>query len=310
MKSSGVLARRKVAINVTWYGRLGFSWLSCRMFRFLAQPYPHDKHNTRRWLITSAGAGLFVALFLVVFQPFGSTEWDDPRKPLFLAGYGLVTFGCMAVVGIVLPALFKKVFDERNWTVGKDIAWTLLLIVSIAFGNLLYSEYVLGTGSGGLLFWIAITAAVGVIPATVITLLNYTRLLRKYAGSDLAVKKPLSEPHLAETLTFLAENEKDELSLAVSDLLFIESADNYSEIVFLQNKETKKTLLRGSLSRFEEQAHHPEVVRCHRSFVVNLQRVESISGNAQGYKLQLTNWTSPVPVARRYGDLVAGYFKK
>ena len=93
-------------------------------------------------------------------------------------------------------------------------------------------------------------------------------------------------------------------------LLFIESADNYSEVVFLQNGQPKKTLLRGSLSRFEEQAHHPDVVRCHRSFVVNLQRVESISGNAQGYKLQLQNYPSPIPVARRYGDFVAGYFKK
>ncbi len=280
------------------------------MFRFLTQPYPHDNYNVRRWLLTSAGAGLFVALFLNIFQPFGSTKWDDPRKPLFLAGYGLVTFGCMAVIGSVFPALFKNFFDERNWTVGKDIAWTLLIIVSIAFGNLFYGEYVVGIGSGGLLFWIGITAAVGVIPATVITLVNYTRLLRKYAGADLAVNKPLTETRLSETLTFLAENEKDELTVAVSDLLFIESADNYSEIVFVQNENIKKSLLRGSLSRFEEQAHHPEVVRCHRSFVVNLQQVESISGNAQGYKLQLRVGSSPVPVARRYGDLVAGYFKK
>ena len=78
----------------------------------------------------------------------------------------------------------------------------------------------------------------------------------------------------------------------------------------MQNEKLKKTLLRGSLSRFEEQAHHPDVVRCHRSFVVNLRQVASVSGNAQGYKLQLQNYPSPIPVARRYGDLVAGYFKK
>ncbi len=158
--------------------------------------------------------------------------------------------------------------------------------------------------------WIAITAAVGVIPATVITLLNYTRLLRKYGGGDLAVKQSLTEFHPSQTLTFMAENEKDTLTLALDELLFIESADNYSEIVFLQNEKTKKSLLRGSLSRFEEQAQHPDVLRCHRSYIVNLGQVESISGNAQGYKLQLKNCATPIPVARRYGDLVMGYFKK
>ena len=279
------------------------------MFRFLTQPYPRDERNLRRWLLTSAGVGLFVALFLIVFQPFGSNEWDDPRKPLFLAGYGLVTFGCMAAMGTLFPFLFRKAFDEQNWTVGKDILWTLVVIVSIAFGNLIYGEKVVGIGSNSLLTWVGITAAVGIIPATVLTLLSYNRLLRRHATGNLTVKAHAQEPRPAEVLTFVAENEKDSLIVAVDELLFIESADNYSEVVFLQNEKVKKTLLRGSLSRFEEQAHHPDIVRCHRSYMVNLQQVDSISGNAQGYKLQLKNYPTPVPVARRYGDLVAGYFK-
>lgn len=283
------------------------------MFRFLTQPYPHDKHNFRRWLLTSAGAGLFVALFLLIFQPFGSASWDDPRKPYILAGYGLVTFGCLLLVGPLFPFFFKNFFDEKNWTVGREILWNLIIIVFIAFGNLAYSTWTLGEDFSNVFVWLGITAAVGIIPSTVITLLSYTRLLRKYATADLRVGN--HEPETTalprpEVLTFTAENEKDALTLAVDDLLFIESADNYSEIVFLQNEKRKKTLLRGSLSRFEEQAQHPDVLRCHRSYIVNLGQVESISGNAQGYRLQLKNCASPVPVARRYGDLVAGYFKK
>ena len=283
------------------------------MFRFFAQPYPRDQRDMRRWLLTSAGAGLFVALFLLVFQPFGSANWDDPRKPYILAGYGLITFGCLVLVGSLFPFLFKNFFDEKNWTVGREILWNVVVIIFIAFGNLAYSIWTMGEDFGNLFIWLGITAAVGVIPASVITLLSYTRLLRKYATADLRVGKHESEVTaslLPREITFTAENEKDALTVSVNDLLFIESADNYSEIVFFQNEKTKKTLLRGSLSRFEEQAHHPDIVRCHRSYVVNLGQVEGISGNAQGYKLQLKNWASPVPVARRYGDLVAGYFKK
>lgn len=283
------------------------------MFQFLAQPYPREPRHTRHWLLTSAGAGTFVAIFLLVFQPFGSAQWDDPAKPYILAGYGLVTFACLAGVGMILPGVFRDFFEEKNWTVGREIAWLLFVIVFIALGNMLYSQWTMGNGFGYVLLWLVFTASVGIIPATVITLLSYTRLLRRYATANLRVEK--HEPEItpvksANEITFIAENEKDSLTLALDDLLFIESADNYSEIVFLQNDKIKKMLLRGSLSRFEEQAHHPDVLRCHRSFIVNLRQVESISGNAQGYKLQLKNHVTPVPVARRYGDLVAAYFKK
>ena len=283
------------------------------MLRFLTQPYPRDAVDVRRWLLTSAGAGLFVGFFLIVFQPFGATEYHDPRKFLQLGGFGVVTFVCLGSVGLIIRTVFRSWFAERSWTVGKEIFWNVVVIVPIAFGNMVYSDWLFGGGYGNILFWLGITAAVGVIPSTVITLLNYTRLLRKYATNDLRIGKQDMESRILpqpDVITFTAENDKDTLTLAVNDLLFIESADNYSEIVFLQNEKIKKALLRGSLSRFEEQAHHPDIVRCHRSYVVNLQQVESISGNAQGYKLQLKNWPAPIPVARRYGDLVAGYFKK
>jgi hypothetical protein len=283
------------------------------MFQFLSQPYPREQLDFRRWLLTSAGTGLFVALFLIIFQPFGSAEWNDPRKLYLLAGYGMVTFVCLFTGGLLFPYLFKNFFVEKNWTVGRQILWNVAIILLIGFGNMLYKTWTLGDGYGSIMGWLGITAAIGIIPSTVITLLSYIRLLRQHTTTELHIGKQHGEGggvDLPQTIVFIAENEKDTLAVSVNDLLFIESADNYSEIVFVQNGTSEKVLLRGSLSSFEEQAHHPDIVRCHRSFVVNLQQVESISGNAQGYKLQLKNCDSPVPVARRYGDLVAAYFKK
>ncbi|MPR33694.1 LytR/AlgR family response regulator transcription factor [Salmonirosea aquatica] len=283
------------------------------MFQFLAQPYPREQRSPWRWLLTSAGSGLFVALFLLIFQPFGLAQWNDPVKPYLIAGYGLVTFICLTGVGLVFPKVLGNFFDEKNWTVGREIAWTLFVIIFIALGNILYSQWTMGNGFAHVLVWLSFTAAVGVIPATVITLLSYTRLLRRYATDNLQIEKHEPESVISResgNITLTAENEKDSLTVAVDDLLFIESADNYSEVVFIQKDKVEKTLLRGSLSRFEEQIHHPDLVRCHRSYIVNLQQVESISGNAQGYKLQLKHHSVLIPVARRYGDRVADYFRK
>ena len=71
-----------------------------------------------------------------------------------------------------------------------------------------------------------------------------------------------------------------------------------------------KLLLRSSLSRLEAQIiDRSNIVRCHRSYVVNLDRVERVTGNAQGYKLHLFGGQFQVPVARRYNDSLIGQLK-
>ena len=277
----------------------------------LSQPYPRPVQNPRRWLISSAGAGLFVALFLLIFQPFGSDNWHDSKKPFVLAGYGLITFCCLLLVGFVVPKWFKSWHSEQNWTVGREILWTLFIIITITFGNLFYGQFVFNNGFSleSVLRWFLITTSVGIIPSTVVTLVNYNILLRKYATSDFRVSPTLPVESATE-LTLIAENEKDSFTVSVADLLFVESADNYSEVVYLQTDKIQKTLLRSSLSRLEEQIKHPDILRCHRSYIVNLTQVSSISGNAQGYKLMLKSVPIIVSVSRRYAGLVANYFRK
>ncbi len=258
-------------------------------------------------MLTALGVGVFVGLFLNFFQPFGSYSWQDPAKPYILGGYGVVTFICLMLVNIIIPTFFKRWYAEESWTVAKEINWTLLVIMLIALGNMIYGRIIFGRTFSltDTLLWVGITGAIGIMPATVLTMLNYVQLARKYETKKLHIPGNAIAEEVFVTL--VADNEKDKLTVKLSDLLFIESADNYSEVVFLKEKKTQKTLLRGSLSRMEEQLT-PPVVRCHRSYVVNLQQVERILGNAQGYKLQLKDWPEPIPVARRFSDLVKNYF--
>ncbi len=285
------------------------------MTSLLLQPYPHNALFSRYWLLVSAGAGLFIALFLIIFQPFGASYWQHPHKNLILAGYGLVTFLCLSGISLTMPLLFKRWYSEANWTVGKEILGVLLILVIISVGNWLYSQwfFVSSFRLKELFGWIGITVAIGIIPTTIITLLDYTRLQRKYATDKLAIKTDTEEqptPTSLETITLIAENLKDTFSLMPDELLFIESASNYSEVVFLKENNLQKMLIRSSLSRLEEQIQNGDIVRCHRSFIINLKQVAKITGNAQGYKLQLKNVGYPLPVARRYTDLIATYFKK
>jgi DNA-binding LytR/AlgR family response regulator len=123
-----------------------------------------------------------------------------------------------------------------------------------------------------------------------------------YTGQEPQEVKASTDP---DRLILLAENEKDTLELYAADLLYIESADNYSAVVFLAKGAISKQLIRASLKRIESQIAVPYVIRCHRSYIVNLKQISNIKGNAQGYKIEFkTASANQVPVSRNYGKLL------
>jgi DNA-binding LytR/AlgR family response regulator len=111
-------------------------------------------------------------------------------------------------------------------------------------------------------------------------------------------------------MALIAENEKDRLELKPEDLLYIESADNYSNIVFLKEGTISRQLIRASLKRLETQIAVPYIIRCHRSYIVNIRQAKDVSGNAQGYRIGFKPaGVDPVPVSRNYGKEVLAHLE-
>ncbi len=304
------------------------------MPRLLQQPYPQDE-SLRRDVAATVLAGLFVFGFLWLFQPFGIGNWHHPRKVWYLAGYGLVTLVAMGFDLVLLKRIFPKFFAETRWTVGKSIGWTLFILMTVTAGNNLYAK-ALGFGESGhgfsLYESLLTTFSVGIFPSVLIPLGNYVYHLRKYTAAVTMPQGGLradsipgkefnggdvrensipenSIPGNTQTpavIELVAENGKDQISVSLHDLLFIESSDNYSTVHFIRNGKPDKELIRGSLSRWQTQIAVPQVVRCHRSYIVNMGRVRTVTGNAQGYKLHLHGCETPVPVARKYSHIVTG----
>jgi DNA-binding LytR/AlgR family response regulator len=105
-------------------------------------------------------------------------------------------------------------------------------------------------------------------------------------------------------LTLIAENGKDKIQLTPQALCYIEADDNYVTVVYQEQGKLKKELLRSSLTKIESQISVSHIRRCHRSYLVNLQKVYRVSGNAQGYKLHLWQIETPLPVSRGYAKQV------
>ncbi|WP_158550010.1 LytR/AlgR family response regulator transcription factor [Runella aurantiaca] len=120
------------------------------------------------------------------------------------------------------------------------------------------------------------------------------------ASSEIVSKMSVEE----SILTLVAENGKDKLTILPQHLCYIEADDNYVTVVFQEEQKIRKELLRSSLGRIESQIRASHIRRCHRSYMVNLQKVYRVSGNAQGYKLHLWQVAEPLPVSRGYAKQV------
>ncbi len=299
----------------------------------LRQPYPRNETAGHAWRLAGI-FGFFVGAFLSIFQPFNLNTWDTDYKLLKIWGFGGITFGIMALSSVLIPRLVPRFFAEERWTVGKQISYVLTQILLIAVANQLYLLWLVnGTYSAGWVWSMGVTLLVGIFPTTGAVLANYIRQLKRYREqaatlsasrvpqqSDSEQRLPPtgvsneSAPTSLEAVKLVAENARDSFTLHANNLLAIESSDNYCTIFYAQKDSLAKALLRSSLSHLESQLADNQLlkvqksfVRCHRSYLVNLNRVERVSGNAQGYKLHLLDGQLTIPVARKYNDtLLAG----
>ncbi|MBA9076052.1 MULTISPECIES: LytTR family DNA-binding domain-containing protein [Rufibacter] len=283
------------------------------MFSFFRQPYPLNELTLSRSLFLSFLFGGIIAFSLIVFQPFGSYNWHDPSKNLILGGYGGVAALSVFLNFYAFRKLLPTLFTETRWTVGREIFWNLGHFSTAGF---LCTAY--GAAVGVMSFSLAqvtymtlIAFLMGIVPAVLLVLLNYVFMLQKYKPlAPPAKPEPVLtvQPVATPLLTLTAENDRDTFSLPLQDLLFIEADDNYCTVYFLDNGKPNKKLLRSSLSRLENQIATDKVVRCHRSYLVNLQQVTQVSGNAQGYKLHFEQIELAVPVARSSSSVVKSAF--
>lgn len=243
------------------------------------------------------GTATFVTLFLGVFRPFGlhSLELVSTTIPshLILIGYGVITGLCMILVGVCVPSLIPKPYAERSWTAGKEIVELVITIATIGLGNTVFTAVVFAIDMSPWLFlaFQVMTAAVGVFPATILVLLQLVRYRNVFVAGARTIEDSMHAPpeHNARPMVNISDDEgRTALSINADEVLLLTSADNYVECTIHDAQGLRTVLIRTSLRALEEAGNLPLCFwRCHRSHIVNLDRVDHVSGTAQGYRLSV-----------------------
>ena len=131
-----------------------------------------------------------------------------------------------------------------------------------------------------------------------------------------------SDPQFIELVekSFIAENRdrivsiktdtKEELEINLNNLVYIEAQENYSRVVWKEDDQIIEKILRVTLKKIETQIVGSNIVRCHRSYIINTKVKFSILGNSNGYWLKSKLLNHTIPISRSLGKEIVGKLKK
>ena len=258
--------------------------------------------SIRHRLLQALAFSSFVFVFLSFFRPFGIHQLGSLAVSIAFDFAGL-TFVCMLLLNILVPKAFPKFFHEEAWTVGRELFYSSVNVVFIGLANGLLSIYLKLADAhfSVLAMFLVYTLSIAIFPISGSIIYKEMRARKQYEEGSAHLNEVIVPIKLEEEelIVLKGQNGEDFLQVHAGQLLYLVSADNYVEVHYLNNNQTVKKLLRNPLKIYEVQLiPYLHFWRCHKSYLVNLNRVERVSGNAQGYKLHLLGTTEQVPVSR------------
>ncbi len=280
-----------------------------RLNTWLKEPFPFYLNDDRKNAVLVVVVSAFVTGFLYLFRtpnefvPMNNAQWI----------HGTITLVVLLFNVLALPKLFPVMMDPVNWNYKKYIflnIWHLVLIsaITIVIEKLFICKVMSWTEVA---FHVnTMVALKGIIPIALTTLFLKAHLLQQNLHEAIRSNRELQKiqtlkkgTESAHAITLFSDT-SESLTFNLPDLLFVEADDNYSTVWWLDSGEVRKKLLRVNLKNIESQLDNSFALRCHRSYIVNVNAIEAITGNTNGYKLRIRSTDFSIPVSRPKGKEV------
>ncbi|MFK7749068.1 MAG: LytTR family transcriptional regulator DNA-binding domain-containing protein [Kordia sp.] len=283
--------------------------------------YFQQKHqlidNQNYYFKLAVVVGIVLTIFVYIFDPYDNylaiPKFELPIKIIQL-GYGVNTT-------LVIYALYWLLFKKLQFANGNRIwktyhHWLLLVaILSIAgFIGTVYHRFMMDVGVVDTTYYMLVTIPRSImiaIPLFIITVL-LDRLYATQQHSVTAIKSVVDTDELVvldKKIILKSPTVNQCIEVMPSKIEYIKASGNYVEIYSTGDK--KAQLLRASL-RFIAERIKPYnfLVKCHRQYYVNIQKVQHHKGNSQRILLTLKTTKDEIPVSKSCVKMILSHLRK
>lgn len=273
--------------------------------KYLNQPYPYYYKGRKLVEITLL---LFTVgfLFNYLIEPF------EVYLPELKMSYFWIAFiHSISIVLIVIPAAFiitKRNASIENWKIKNELYFILVLLLLTGILQFLWRDVIYNNPNNW--SWeyfyeeIVNTLLVGTLLASTIVSVNLNIQFFKNNEQAAVLNLKLNEDTtttITSEVTIETELKSETFILKIQDFIFAKSEGNYIEIWIKDTALTKPIVKRMKLKDLESVLTiFPDIIKTHRSYLLNKNYIQNVSGNAQGYKIALKKCSELVPVSRNY----------
>ncbi len=259
--------------------------------------------SSTRGFIISLLVGLFVAIVAIGVQPFGISEFTHESKTLYLIGFGIVAFVGMLIAKFVLPMALASFYNDQQWTVARQIIHLTISFFIVGILVMIYGSTFQITSLS--LTDILAVVAIAIIPITLVTFIQQNLFHNKFSttaeniNSSLESINPPASKQLFPVMVFGESGQK--LSLIPNQLIYAETSKDSTDFYWQSLMGVEKTTIQTPLAQVEKElAAHPQFVRLHRNFVINMRGIHKVEGNARGYRLRIARTKHEIPVSWKF----------
>ena len=272
---------------------------------FLKQPYPFYYEGKKLFQIVSI-IFLVSLFFNYMLQPFDVNIQEHKMDYFWISvihsASPLFILVCMAL----LFRLFPKKTDE--WNVKNEFLLILFLVLFTGIAQFLIRDVIYDNPENW--SWkyfkeeILNTFIAGLFLGPIIISMNANRqqlINRQKAAHISSSLTDVKEHQNNATITIETEVKSEKFAFEIDTFIYAKAEGNYAEIFLKKEDSVQKLIKRIPIKNLETQlAAFPFIIKTHRSVVLNLNHIENVTGNAQGYKVKLKDCSDTVPVSRNF----------
>jgi hypothetical protein len=244
----------------------------------------------RERTVASFLIGALVFLMIVFFRPAQVNPLPLAENLAAAATYGFISFG----ISLFSQLFIQKFFMKKGFTRLRLLAWLGITLLEIGTANAFASVLIFGNPPGpGLYFQIlGGTFATGIVILALLLLWQRNVRLRGILRQRVVLEDG--------EICIPADGLEEGWTLGKNRLIYIKALENYVELFYMdKNGRIAHRLIRSTMKKVEAALKpHREFLRCHRSYIVNTDKIESLHGSDGKRSLQMQRVEQIIPVSR------------
>lgn len=274
---------------------------------------------------------LFSALFLMIYKPFSMAIWFGTSQTLNFS-FTILFYLSSIVILILSRTLMYTAHNKLEVSIMTYLLWLLVenIVISaiytiitvnffpmpgietpvLATRTLMCVTIILAIPNAFVMFYAAYCSKCEELVAVQY---QYHQLEKKYQlldsrQSDLRAVASAVSPMRDDTPKMINLHDNNgtlRLSINTDALYYLESEDNYIKVHYKHNERIVSYMLRSRTRSVEESLKGTSMMRCHRSYIVNINKIHLMEEDRRMHYITLNDKSiNRIPVSKSYYDKV------